>query len=191
MKKLVLLSATFLLATFWLGLSAQEVKKDELKTEIRKDKMELKSLKKEFRLLEGNVVSEVTKHAFLKDFGNYPNARWQRGKYLDEVTITKDGKEFKAYYDFDSELVGTISLKSISDLPMKAQNEIKTKYSNYKIDKVMFFDDNPSNEMDMFIFETRLDDVDCYFAELSNTKGTIILKIDTDGSFSEFKTAAK
>lgn len=106
---------------------------------------------------------------------------------MDEATFTRDGKEMKAYYDSDSKLVGTIALKMFSDLPIKAQTEIKKKYKEYTVSKVLFFDDNGGNDSDMYIYDTQFDDIDCFFVELTKPGETLILEVGTEGDVYTFK----
>jgi hypothetical protein len=187
MKNLAILSMLSFLIFTWDRLYAQEVKKEQVKTEIKNDKQEIKSMRKELRKLEGSEVSAASVNAFSNDFGNTPNVRWNRGVYMDEATFKKDGKEIKAYYDFDSKLVGTISIKTFANLPTKAQNEIKNKYKDFTIEKVLFFNDNEGNDTDMMIFETQFEDTDCYFVEMIKAGETIILQVGTEGDVSVLK----
>jgi hypothetical protein len=187
MKNLAILSMTFMLLMAFVQLPAQDVKKEAIKSEIKIEKKEIKTERQMLRKLEGTTVNEVSKSAFSKDFGNIPNVRWERGDFFDEATFTKDGKEMKASYDSNSQLVGTIAIKTFADLPLEAQKEIKTKYKEYKIGKVIFFDDNEDNDTDMVIFDTQFDDADYYFVELSNANQKIILQISTDGDLRIFK----
>lgn len=187
MKTLTILSTVSFLFFSIFNLSAQELKKEILKSEIRNEKVEIKTVRKELQKLEGSEVSELSVKAFATDFGKIPNVRWNRGVYMDEATFTRDGKEMKAYYDSDSKLVGTIALKIYSDLPIKAQNEIKKKYKEYTVSKVLYFDDNGGNDSDMFIFDTQFDDIDCFFVELTKAGESLILEVGTEGDVSFFK----
>ena len=93
----------------------------------------------------------------------------------------------KAYYDFYSKLVGTTMLKTFTDLPIKSQKEIKAKYKDYKIGRVVFFDDNEANESDMFFYNTQFSDADNYFVELSKDKKNIVLQVNNEGELFFFK----
>jgi len=193
MKKLAILSMTAMFALAFVQLPAQEIKKEiksEIKNEkkdVRTEKKEIKTGRKELHKLEGNAITEQTKAAFLADFGDVPNVKWKRAVYLDEAVFTKDGKEMKAYYDFYSKLVGTTMLKTFTDLPIKSQKEIKAKYKDYKIGRVVFFDDNEANESDMFFYDTQFSDADNYFVELSKDKKNIVLQVNAEGELFFFK----
>ena len=193
MKKLAILSMTAMFALAFVQLPAQEIKKEikseikNQKKEVRTEKKEIKTERKELHKLEGNAITEETKTAFHADFGDVPNVKWKRAVYLDEAVFTKDGKEMKAYYDFYSKLVGTTMIKSFTDLPVKSQKEIKAKYKDYKIGRVVFFDDNEANESDMFFYDTQFSDADNYFVELSKDKKNIVLQVNAEGELFFFK----
>lgn len=193
MKKLAILSMTAMFALAFVQLSAQDVKKEiksEIKTEKKEVKVEKKAIKterEELRKLVGNEVTEQTKIAFYADFGNVPNVKWKRADYLDEAVFTKDGKEMKAYYDFYSKLVGTTMIKTFADLPVKSQKEIKAKYKDYKIGKIVFFDDNEANDSDMYFYNTQFSDADNYFVELSKDTKNIVVQVNAEGELFFFK----
>jgi len=188
MKKLVVLSISVFFVLVFFQLPAQVVNKDVIKTEIKGAKKEIKTERKELRKLEGgSAVSNQTKSAFFADFGNVPDVKWKRAVYLDEAVFTKDGKELKAYYDFYSKLVGTTSIKTFADIPLNAQKEIKSKYKDYAIGVVVFFDDNEANETDMLLWNTQFSDADNYFVELSKDKKNIVLQVNAEGEVFFFK----
>jgi hypothetical protein len=188
MKKLVVLSISVFFVLVFFQLPAQVVNKDVIKTEIKGAKKEIKTERKELRKLEGgSAVSNQTKSAFFADFGNVPDVKWKRAVYLDEAVFTKDGKELKAYYDFYSKLVGTTSIKTFADIPLNAQKEIKSKYKDYTIGVVVFFDDNEANETDMLLWNTQFSDADNYFVELSKDKKNIVLQVNVEGEVFFFK----
>lgn len=194
MKKLAILSLIAIFVLAFEQLPAQEVKKEAIKSEIKgakkevkTEKKEVKAERKELRKLEGSVVSEMTKNAFYADFGNIKNVTWKRDVYLDEAVFAKDGKEMKAYYDFNSKLVGTTSMKTFADIPQTAQKEIKNKYKGYTIGEVVFFDDNEANDTDMLLFGTQFEDADNYFVELSKANENIILQVNALGEVFYFE----
>lgn len=187
MKKFAILSMIVLFVMAFVQLPAQEVKKVAIKSEIKNEKKAIKVERKELHKLEGSVVSDLSKDAFLADFGDIPNVKWKRAHYFDEAIFTKDGKEMKAYYDISSKLVGTSSIKTFADIPTNAQKEIKEKYKDYSIGEVVFFDDNEGNETDMLLWDTQFDDADNYFVPLTKNNKTIILEVNLKGDVAFFK----
>lgn len=93
----------------------------------------------------------------------------------------------KAYYDFDSKLVGTTCMKTFADLPAGAQKEIKTRYNGYTIGPVVFFEDNAANETDMMYLGTQFEDADNYFVELSKDNKTVLYQVNSHGELFFFK----
>ena len=150
-------------------------KEAKLRSEKRKDRITL-------RKLEGKEASYQSKQQFSSDFDNVQNVQWRRDNYFDVAAFTKNGKEMKAYYDFDAQLVGTVSASSFTDLPANAQKQIKKEYKDYTVDKVIFYDDNESNESDMLLYGAQFADEDSYFAELSGKGTHIVLHVTKDGN---------
>jgi hypothetical protein len=173
MKKLTVLSMMFL-------FMASVVMGQESKLELKGERVPLKKL-------AGNMVNEKAKGSFNVDFPNVTNVKWQRVGYYDEVMFTKDGKQMKGYYDTESNLVGTTQNKTFADLPMKGQQEIKTKYPDYSIGPVLFFDDNEACQTDMILWNIQFDDVDSYFVELNKGTSKLVVQVFINGSISLFK----
>jgi hypothetical protein len=190
MKKLIFLSATAIM--FFATTNAQTdvayVKKDKsaLKHEKSVIKKEKKTDREVLRKLKGSEVSEQSMQAFIVDFGNIPVNKWTRGENFDEAHFTKDGQAMKAYYDYNSQLVGTVQDKTLTDLPAKAQVTIKEKYKGYRPESVIFFDDNERNETDMVLFSSQFDDVDGYFVQLQKGNKKIVVQVSMGGDVSYF-----
>ena len=183
MKRLAILSMTFLLAFAVVQIQAQEPKK-EAKKEAKK---EVKNERKALRKLEGNVVSVASKNSFYTDFGDVPDVKWTKAEYLDEARFTKDGKQLTAFYAYDGKLVGTTEVKTFADLPPKGQKAIKDKYKDYSVGPVIFFDDNEFNEMDMLLYGLQFQDEDNYFVEMTKGDKKIMVRVDPIGAIYFFK----
>lgn len=190
MKKIIGLSA----ATIILAVTVNAQNPSVAKSEIKQDKMmkktaktEIKEERKELRKLKGSEVSYQSKQAFAKDFGNIPVTKWARTDYFDEATFTKDGKVMTAYYDANSQLVGTTSHSTFDQIPAVAQKYINNKYAGYTKGEVIFFDDNELNETDMVMYGEQFDDADNYFIDLKKDGKEIMLRSDMSGNVSFFK----
>ena len=123
--------------------------------------------------------------------GDFPNAQdvyYHVSKYFDEVDYTLDGTRYTAYYDTWSNLVGTTSEKQLTDLAASAQKEIIKRYEDkgYSVDRVDLFDDNESNDTDMWMFGRQFDDEDVYFVEISKAGKKSVLEVDMQGVVSFF-----
>ena len=200
MKKLIILSLAFFFSISLVFAQTKEKVKilieaekkieeeiKESKKELKKEQKELKVMKKELKMLEGSDVSNRVKESFNDEFGNITDVVWERSDFYDVATFTKDGNNTKAYYDFDSELIGTTSYVTFADLPEKGQEKINDKYKDYEIGKVIFYDDNESVDADFFIFETQYKHEDTYFVELTEGFNHIILRVHSNGDVSFFK----
>jgi hypothetical protein len=191
MKRLLALSAvTFILATAGKAQITPASLKDEIKVDNKVEsniKKEKKDVRKELRKLDGKEVSYQSKQAFYADFGNVPVSKWERTDNYDKADFTKDGQLMTAYYDADTELVGTTSAKTFSDIPASARKYIDKKYPDYIKSDVVFFKDNELNETDMIMFGDQFDDADNYFVELKKDNKAIVLQVTMSGDVSFFK----
>ena len=146
-----------------------------------------KSKGKALRKMENTKVSDLAKTHFYADFGDIPGTQWERTTYFDEAAFTQNGQKMRAFYDYDATLVGTCVPKTLNDLPVAAQKEIKNKYKDYAIKGVILFDDNEKNESDMYLYNTQFDSRDNYFVELQKEGSIIVLQVSTDGIVYFFK----
>jgi hypothetical protein len=177
MKNAIVMSVAFLV---FMSLGSMQVNAQESKSDAKTNRVPLKKL-------EGTQVSEQSKIHFATDFGNVPDVQWKRSANFDEAVFTKNGKKTTAWYDSNEKLVGTTSEVSFTDLPADGQKAVKTKYKDYTIGKVIFFDDNELNETDMILYNQQFDDADNYFVELVKVKSTIIVRVNTRGEVTFFK----
>ena len=134
-------------------------------------------------------VSSVSVFNFVIDFPKAEDVTWVRTDNFDQATFTnaKNGKNTIAYYDSDGNLVGSTMAKTFTDLPDRAQKEIKTRYSDYSVGPIIFFEDNAVNDTNMVLWSGEFDDQDLYFAELDKGSSKIIVRITPSGGVSFFK----
>jgi hypothetical protein len=143
--------------------------------------------KKAARKEQTAQVNDFVKTQFYEDFPDATNINFERTKYFDEASFTTGTHQMRAYYDIRNELVGTTEDKQFSDLPANAQREIQKKYSNYKVDEVINYDDNEFNDTDMTMFDTAFDGADNNFVVLRKNSEILIVKVDMAGNVSYFK----
>ena len=132
--------------------------------------------------------SSQTRANFYADFGYVPISSWEITDQFDKISFMKNNILYTAYYDSNSELVGTISSVSVADLPARALQDIDKKYKGYTVGNVVFYDDNESNQTDMMYYGQQFDDEDKYFVELQNDKEKIVVQVNTVGEVSFFRT---
>ena len=184
MKKLAVLSMTVLFAFGINHLQAQVDDQQQANVTKNKSKTESKTPRK----LEGNYVSQFAKNSFYSDFGNIPNVEWRRDANFDIASFTESGSKMDAFYDYDGILVGTTTIKTFADLPASSQKEIKSRYKDYSIGQVIFFDDNEWNDTDMILYGSQFNDADNYFVELTKGNDKIVVRVDRPGFVYFFKT---
>ena len=183
MKRLaIVLIALFLFVA--IGQIQAQQANQESKKEVKKEK---KAERVALRKLNGEVVSDVSKSSFYKDFGNIQNVVWVRSEYNDEATFTKNGRDLTAYYDADGNLVGTTCVMAFNDIPDLVQKNIMKAYKDAKPGKVIFYDDNEPNTTDMILYGIQFDNPDSYFVELTQGNKTFIVNCDTKGNVEFFK----
>jgi hypothetical protein len=182
MKRFAILSMTFMFAA---SIMMGQTTKTE-KVQVKETKKELKTEKEALRKLEDNMVSDKAKTNFYTDFGNVPNVQWRKSTYFYEASFTKGGQPITAFYDFDLKLVGTTSHKTFADLPASGQKEIKTRYKDYTIGPVVFFDDNEANDTDMYLYGVQFADAANYFVELTKGTNKIVLEVNPEGGIAFF-----
>jgi hypothetical protein len=152
----------------------------ESRKQIRKEKRE------ERRSLWLHSIDPVTEAQFYMDFPDVKDASWTEGVFA-EAVFMEEGVLKTAYYDESHTLVGTTADVDFSILPVKARQYISKQYKGYKIEKVILFDDNESNNTDMFLFNSAFEDEDNYFPVLSKDSKQIILKVSMNGNVSFFQ----
>jgi hypothetical protein len=183
MKKLEVLLMAFMFAFIATAVQAQKAEKEKVKETKKEQKSQRVPLKK----LEGKEVSSEAKLNFNSDFGKASDVRWERKGTFDEVTFTSQGKKMKGYYDAGGKLVGTTEDAKFTDIPAKCQEIIKTKYKDYTIGPVIFYDDNELNDTDMILWAVQFDDKDLYFVELAKGTNKIIVMCSLEGDVTFFK----
>jgi hypothetical protein len=192
MKKLSILSAVLLL----LGVSAFS---QEIDLSIRSNAFignpknvsgPSNSVNKNGDLTEQELrnFDPQTRENFYSDFGYIPISNWETTDQFDKISFMKNNVLYTAYYDSNSELVGTISNASVADLPAGALQEIQKIYKGYTVGDVVYYDDNESNPTDMNYYGQLLNDDDDYFVELQSDKDKIVVQVNTAGEVSFFRT---
>lgn len=128
----------------------------------------------------------TTEQNFLTGFPNAANVSWKRNGF-EEVSFTLNGKDMKAFYDYNHELTGTTIPVSYLDLPAVARKYVEKHYSDYTTQSVILFNDNEHNESDMILYGNAFEDAGNYFIELANNNKTIVLEVNMEGLVTFFK----
>ncbi|MDP4291406.1 MAG: hypothetical protein Q8908_10030 [Bacteroidota bacterium] len=187
MKKLAILSVTLLFILAYGQTFAQEANNDANSISKKEKRIERKGDRKELRKLLGDRVSEISLKSFKSDFGDIADVKWVRTVNYDEATFTRDNHIYTAYYDADGELVGTTSPKSLKELPIKGQKNLQTKYKNYAVGEIIYFDNNVINRTPMILWGSEVNDISNYFVELKKGAKKMVVYMDVKGNVSFFK----
>lgn len=134
--------------------------------------------------INSNIL--ISKEQVYNDFGKVNIIESEKSKLFDEVTFIKDNHTLTAFYDTQSQLVGTTERKKFDELPAKAQQRIKNEYKGYSVGDIMLFDDNEQNETDMVLYNQLFEDANNYFIELTKGNKKIVVESNTDGEISYF-----
>ena len=137
--------------------------------------------------IDAKKVDYFTRRQFKVDFGNSLKPVWNTWKYFDKATFSKGRKTYTAFFGPDAKLVGTTCISSFSSIPADAQKYIKSKYKDYKVEGVIYYDDNEANSSDLLNSDPQFEDQDNYFVELHKRNKTIILQVDMEGYVYFFK----
>jgi hypothetical protein len=140
------------------------------------------------------AVSVFTRNQFASDFPDATNIHFEKRSDFDEVNYSQKGSKTTAYYDANSELIGTLRNGSVSDLPANAQTEIANKYPGYTIVSVIRFNVNTDNETyidnysELPFYGDSSEDSSHYFVELKNDNKAIVLMVGLSGEVSFYTT---
>jgi hypothetical protein len=144
---------------------------------------ENRTIRREKLATEPNYTTEQN---FMVDFPNATNVSWKRAGF-EEAIFTLNGKEMKAFYDYEHELIGTTTQVSYFNMPDNARKYIEKHYSDYTTQSVILFNDNEYNASDMILYGNPFEDADNYFVELSNNNRKIVLQVNMEGLVTFFK----
>jgi hypothetical protein len=166
MKKLIVASMAIVLL---LG-SAQFIAKSATNKGIIS--AEMFSAKKNSKKSEESHVNALTKRKFNQHFGYLSNTVWVKSNTLDKVTFTKDGNREVAFYNSDSKLVGTSAVL----IPDQALSELQSRYKDYSIGSVIFFDKSEANAISKLVYGTQLKEEN-FLVELTNGGSKMVVQV--------------
>ncbi len=190
MKKLIVISMSFLMLMFTTTSNARDSRRmalNSVRNSVKESKMERKEIRNEDR----NLVSDMSIDAFQTDFGNIPNVIWEKDSEFDIASFTQNGKKHKAFYNSESELVGTATPETFANLPKDARKEINKNYKDYSVDKVIYYKDNQDNDYNTLLYGVQFESADNYFVELSKKNENIVLQVNPEGNVFFFKELKK
>lgn len=153
----------------------------------------MSEIQKEGAETNQNGVNAFTVNQFAYDFPDVTNIHFDKTKNYVTVTYTQNGKNNTAYYDENSELLGTILNRSVQDLPAGAQTEIANRYAGYTVVRVVRFNANSDNESyiennsELPFYGDSPENSSNYFVELKNNDNkSIVVMVGLSGEVSFF-----
>ena len=193
MKKFFLTTG-ILMVTAITATYAQDSIADDNATKVQSTITKTMSeIQKEGSETNQNGVNAFTVNQFANDFPDVSNIHFTRKNNYDEVTYTENGINNTAYYDGNSELIGTIRNRSMQDLPAGAQTEIANRYAGYTVVRVVRFNMNGDNESyiennsELPFYGDSPENDSNYFVELKNNDNkTIVVMVGLTGEVSFF-----
>lgn len=114
---------------------------------------------------------------------------WSKGSYFDIASyMNEEGQICHAYFDNDAQLCGITMMSSIEDIPERAQKFINKHYSDYTIQKVVFYDDcaDASNE-NIQLSDELLRGQKRHVVYLYNGKNQLLVQVSKAGAVYRFK----
>jgi hypothetical protein len=185
MKKSIFLPATILLVSaFTMVQAGNNINSGKEPTAA---KTELKAARKALREIQSNGVTTMTQNSFYADFGNVSDLAWSKSEDFSEAIFTKDGEKMTAFYDANANLVGTTAIKAFTDIPFKGQVNLISKFKDYNVGPVIYFNDHQACATEQRVFGSRLNEENNYFIQLSKDNEKIIVRVNPRGDVSLFK----
>ena len=187
MKQVIIISS-MLLFTGTIAFSQDELAFTDVRNSTthkisKAQREENKAMRREKASTEPTYSTEQN---FESQFQNAANVTWKINGF-EEASFTLDGKDMKAFYDYDHQLIGTTTPVNYFDLPAVARKYVEKHYSDYTTQSVILYDDNEFNQTDMVLYGNAFEDADNYFLELSNNNKTIVLQVSMEGLVTFFK----
>lgn len=190
MKNLLMTVSVMVLSFHLLQAQQPDAKAMFVVVDTKPDKnptKEQKKLNRALKKLDGSEIPGITKSRFFENFGDVPGVHWERQDYFDVATFTKDGQAMKAYFDTESQLVGTVNQETVNEIPYKAKLHIQKEYPDYTLGDVILYTDNQEQESNIYLFGSEMESANNYFVELTNGNKRIVLKVSPEGEVYFFK----
>lgn len=186
MKNLIVMLVTMFLAISVMPLHATNF--DENNTTLKNQTMHSSALLAEPGIpVKSDNVSALSKDAFRNHFGSMPDVTWRSTDRFDEATFMKNGKQYTAYFDNYSNLVGVTTVTSFTALPEKGQQNIMEEYENYSIGPVIYFRDHQHAPNRPRLIGTQHKYAENYFVMLANGTDRILVQVNPKGHIYFFR----
>lgn len=129
------------------------------------------------KAVKSEKVNVLIIDAFKESYGKNKDVSWRENKGIYFAYFTEAGKQLTASYNTDGELIATGKKLSIDDLTEATRNALYERYKDYNIQSE--------------VSEITMNDETYFYLTVSNSKGSKILKCDSEGNISVFKNIKK
>jgi hypothetical protein len=119
----------------------------------------------------GENVNSAIISSFASRFDRAENVSWTSTEGFVKASFTLGNKSMAAYYEKDASFIGTSSLITLDQLPIRAKRSFAKRYSDYTIKDAIRFDAS---------------DETAYYVTAENEARSLILKVSAQGSVSIF-----
>ena len=134
-------------------------------------------LASESKVIKVEKVSSLIINSFNQQFESAGNVTWRENQGFYFGYFLQDSKEVMAAFTRDGELVAIGKSKTLSELPAKAVEKVKSRFADYTIN-------NDASEIDM-------NDETAYYVTIENKTYQKLLKLYSDGGVETLKVTKK
>ena len=119
-----------------------------------------------------NTVNLAALKNFKAEFKKASDVQWSSGENYTMATFTLNNVRTQALYTPEGEFIGTNQAINLEELPVRAKREFAKKYDGYTVKEAIRFEGSQES---------------AYFISAENEKGSVILKVEDNGSMSTVK----
>ncbi len=116
-----------------------------------------------------NKVNFSVQNSFQGQFKDASNVEWSTGKGYAKATFVQNNEKIEAFYNLDGEMIGTSRTAHLDKLPTNAKRAFAKKFEGYTVKEAIRFEGTEES---------------AYFISAENEKGSVILKVEDNGSVS-------
>jgi hypothetical protein len=135
----------------------------------------------------GREENSIDRINLAAEFGNIADADWSSKGNYSEATFYKNGNLLTTYFNHQGEIIGTTAEKKFTELPVSAQRVISSRYKDYKISNVIYFEDYRAEDTDGLIYGVKFMFPGNYFLEMTNADRKLILEVNPMGEVFVYK----
>jgi len=121
-------------------------------------------------------VNALVASNFKADFSNASNINWTTNDQYIKASFVLNDEKMEAFYNERGEKIASSKTISIDDLPVKAKRSFAKNYGGYTVKETIEFEGIEDSG---------------YYISAENEKESVVLKVNSIGGLSTFKTTKK